>query len=101
VSGSRFGFDRFEALPERRPRIAAAVLLTLFLANALIAAIMNSGAGDELAAHIPCGYLYWTTGVFGGGIDNFPLGQLLVTLPAGIFRVPYTLYTEETCFFSA
>ncbi len=90
--------DGIIAAIERRREAAAALLLLVFFANALIAALVNSGAGDELAAHIPSGYLYWKSGSFGGGIDNFPLGQLLVTLPAGLLRIPYTLFTEEHLF---
>jgi tetratricopeptide (TPR) repeat protein len=39
--------------------------------------------------------MYWTTGVFGGGINNPPLGQLLIALPVKIFALSYDLYTEQ------
>ncbi len=71
------------------------LLLALFSINALYAAVRNSAVCDELGAHIPCGYMYWTTGVFGGGINNPPLGQLLITLPVKILGLSYDLYTEQ------
>ncbi len=95
MNGVSVLLERVRAALEERRLGVALLLLLLFLANALVAALMNSGAGDELAAHISSGYLYWKSGTFSGGIDNFPLGQLLVTLPAGLFRVPYTLFSEE------
>jgi hypothetical protein len=98
VNGVSVLLERIRAALEERRRGVALLLLFLFLANALVAALMNSGGGDELAAHIPSGYLYWISGTFSGGIDNFPLGQLLVTLPAGLLRVPFNLFTEEHLF---
>jgi tetratricopeptide (TPR) repeat protein len=71
------------------------LLLAMFSFNALYAAVRNSAVCDELGAHIPCGYLYWTTGVFGGGINNPPLGQLLIALPVKILGLSYDLYTEQ------
>ena len=59
-------------------RILVALVLAAFLAQALLAAFTKSATGDELAAHLPSGILYWKTGVFAGGLDNPQLGQLLV-----------------------
>ncbi len=79
-------------------RWPAWVLFALFLGNALVAAALNSGTCDELGAHIPSGWLYWKTGVFAGGIGNFPLGQLLVTAAAALFARDYALWTEQHLF---
>lgn len=79
-------------------RWARLILLGLFLANALHAAIQNSGTCDELAAHIPSGYLYWLTGEFSGGFGNPPLGQLLIALPQKLFGFPYRLFSEDHLF---
>lgn len=73
-------------------------LLAVFSLNAVYAALQNSAVCDELGAHIPCGYMYWSTGIFGGGINNPPLGQLLIALPVKIFGLSYDLYTEQHLF---
>jgi hypothetical protein len=72
--------------------------LALFLANALHGAIRNSAVCDELGAHIPAGYLYWTSGRFSGGIDNFPLAQLIIALPVKLSGCSYELFTEQHLF---
>jgi hypothetical protein len=71
------------------------VLLILCAVNMLAAAVQNSGTCDELGAHIPSGYLYWLSGQFSGGIDNFPLGQLWIAAPVGLLGVEYELFTEQ------
>lgn len=71
------------------------VLLLVFLAGGLYAALANSGTCDELGAHIPSGFLYWKTGVFGGGIDNPPFGQLLIALFVKIAGLDYALFSEQ------
>ncbi len=71
------------------------MLLAMFAVNAFYAAVRNSAVCDELGAHIPCGYMFWATGVFGGGINNPPLGQLLIALPVKILGLSYHLYTEQ------
>lgn len=87
--------DRWR-LPARR--WPAPLLLALFLGNAVVAALLNSGTCDELAAHIPSGWLYWKSGVFAGGVGNFPLGQLLLTAPAALLTHDYSLWTEQHLF---
>lgn len=87
--------DRAAELSPGRQGLVVWLLLGIFAAHALAAAALSSGACDELGAHIPCGYLYWKTGRFGGGIDNFPLGQLLIALPAAVAGVEYTLWSEQ------
>lgn len=83
-------------LPARRWPVL--FLLALFLGNAVVPAILNSGTCDELGAHIPSGWLYWKTGVFSGGLGNFPLGQLLITAPAALSNHDYALWTEQHLF---
>jgi hypothetical protein len=87
--------DRWR-LPARRWPVP--LLLALFLGNAVVAALLNSGTCDELGAHIPSGWLYWKSGVFAGGVGNFPLGQLLLTAPAALLTHDYTLWTEQHLF---
>jgi hypothetical protein len=70
-------------------------LLALFIANGLRAAVANSGVCDELGAHIPTGYLYWSSGEFSGGLGNFPLGQLLIAAPTYLLGHSYELFTEQ------
>jgi len=59
-------------------KLYVALVMAGFLAQALAAAATKSAVADELAAHLPSGILYWKTGRFAGGLDNPPLGQLLV-----------------------
>ncbi|MBZ0267410.1 hypothetical protein K8I85_04595, partial [bacterium] len=70
------------AFPGPLPRLARAgigLLLVAFLLQCAHGLAVKSGTADELGAHLPAGILYWKTGVFSGGIDNPPLGQLLVS----------------------
>jgi len=71
------------------------VLIVLCAINMMTAAVQNSGVCDELGAHIPSGYLYWLSGQYSGGIDNFPLGQLWIAAPVGLLGVDYELFTEQ------
>ena len=71
------------------------LLLASFSANALNDAIQNSGTCDELGAHISSGYLYLNSGTFSGGINNFPLGQVIIALPVKLLGYSYQLFTEE------
>ncbi len=75
-------------------RLTVAGLCALFGLQALWSALVHSGAADELGAHIPSGYLYARTGVFGGGLGNFPLGQLLIGLPTALWGGDVTLFGE-------
>ena len=78
-----------------RSRLTPVILLLVFLAGGLFAALVHSGTCDELGAHIPSGYLYWKTGTFGGGIDNPPFGQLLIASLVKIAGLDYTLFSEQ------
>lgn len=59
-------------------RLATAILVGVFLAQALHGLAVKSGTCDEVGAHLPSGILYWSSGEFSGGLANPPLGQLLV-----------------------
>jgi hypothetical protein len=97
-------------MPAPEPRFLAAfrrvaeakttpiILLLVFLASCLSIAVTGSGTCDELGAHIPSGYLYWKTGRFGGGIDNPPLGQLLVASIVKLSGLHYALFSEQHLF---
>ncbi|OQW95749.1 MAG: hypothetical protein BWK77_06920, partial [Verrucomicrobia bacterium A1] len=71
------------------------LLIGLFALNALNDARVHSAVCDEIGAHIPSGYLYWASGRFSGGVDNFPLGQLLIALPVRLLGLSYELFTEQ------
>jgi hypothetical protein len=58
-------------------------------------AIVHSATCDEIGAHIPAGYLYWASGQYAGGLDNFPLVQLLIALPVRALGLHYALFTEQ------
>jgi hypothetical protein len=74
------------------------LLLLLFLGNALYSAAIHSGVADELAVHIPSGYLYATSGQFSGGLANPPLGQVLIALPVVLLGRTYELFTQQHLF---
>jgi hypothetical protein len=82
-------------LPLRTERWLAAVLLGLCALNMLAAAARNSAVCDELGAHIPAGHLYWASGHYSGGIDNFPVGQLWIAAPVRLLGLHYELFTEQ------
>ena len=79
------------SLPLRGLLLIHIGLLALFVSGAVYAAISNSGVCDELGAHIPAGYLYWTSGQFSGGLSNFPLAQLLIAAPVHWLGYSYEL----------
>jgi Dolichyl-phosphate-mannose-protein mannosyltransferase len=62
----------------RSARVALALAAAAFLLQCAHGLAVKSGTADELGAHLPSGILYWRSGTFSGGIDNPPLGQLLV-----------------------
>lgn len=74
------------------------LLIVFFFLNGLYIMVHNSGSCDELGAHIPSGYLYWSTGQFGGGIDNPPLGQLIIGLLVKVLGLHYPLFSEQYLF---
>jgi len=71
-----------------REWLAVAGLLALFAVAAGAGLLADSSVADE-HPHILSGYLYWKTGRFAGGLDNPPLGQLIVAAPLVILNVPY------------
>jgi hypothetical protein len=79
-------------------KLTPIILCLLFLSNGLYVSLQNSGTCDELGAHIPSGYLYWDTGEFGGGINNPPLGQLIISSFVKLFGLEYTLFSEQHLF---
>ena len=87
------GLER--CLTVRFERLAVVGLLALGAVNMVAAAVRNSAVADELGAHIPAGYLYWLSGQYSGGIDNFPLGQLWIALPVKLLGLDYPLFTEQ------
>ena len=97
-----FSFLRpLEKLDDPKTLLFKGFLILLFALFALFAlwnAACNSGACDELGAHIPSGYLYWTSGTFTGGLHNFPLGQLIITLPVKLMGLSYELFSEQHLF---
>lgn len=96
-SASSAGSTR-QSVPElstRTERWIVISLLVLCALNMVAAAVRNSAVADELGAHIPSGYLYWASGEYSGGIDNFPLGQLWIALPVKLLGLDYELFTEQ------
>jgi tetratricopeptide (TPR) repeat protein len=83
------------SLSPRQIKFFPFLLLAFFFTNALHGAVRNSAVCDELGAHIPCGYLYWASGSFSGGIHNPPLGQLIIALPVKLLGYSYNLFTEQ------
>jgi hypothetical protein len=55
-------------------RTVVVLSVGILLGLTMHSAIVHSAVCDEIGAHIPAGYLYWTSGHYGGGLDNFPLG---------------------------
>ncbi|MBU0640323.1 MAG: glycosyltransferase family 39 protein [Planctomycetes bacterium] len=79
-----------------RAVIAPVVMMTaLFLLSGLHDAWLNSAVADEVGGHLACGYLYWHSGTYTGGVANFPLGHLLIALPVAALGYSYELFTEQ------
>ncbi len=75
------------ALPQRGWGIAGA-LLALYALLAVPAIQREAAVADE-HPHILSGWLFWDSGRFSGGLDNPPLGQLLVAAPLRLLHVDY------------
>ena len=73
---------RTEQLSRRTEQLVGLALLVLFCAVAVASARIHSGVPDEVAVHVPAGFLFLDSGRFAGGLGNPPLGQLWVGLPA-------------------
>ena len=67
---------------------AAAFLLGLDFLLLLHAARADSSVADE-HPHLLSGWLYWASGRFAGGLDNPPLGQLLLAAPLRLLHADY------------
>jgi 4-amino-4-deoxy-L-arabinose transferase-like glycosyltransferase/tetratricopeptide (TPR) repeat protein len=76
-------------------RVAVALLVAALVAQVLPPLISKSSVCDEAGVHVPAGYLYWQTGVFGGGINNPPLMQLLVAAPLALGGLDYSPFSDD------
>ncbi len=66
----------------------AGALLALYALLAVPALLRDASVADE-HPHILSGWLFWDSGRFSGGLDNPPLGQLLLAAPLRLLRVDY------------
>ena len=66
----------------------AGALLALYALLAVPAIRRDAAVADE-HPHILSGWLFWDSGRFSGGLDNPPLGQLLVAAPLRLLHVDY------------
>ena len=71
-----------------RVRAASVVLLVSYAALAGAALWSDASVADE-HPHILSGWLFWESGRFSGGLDNPPLGQLLVAAPLRLAGLDY------------
>lgn len=78
-----------------RERAAAAALLAVLATLLVATAWVSSATPDEIGAHIPGGYLYWTGGRVTDGIDNLPLGQLVVAAPLALGGLDWELFSDQ------
>lgn len=72
-----------------------AALLTTMTVLLVSTAAVSSATPDEIGAHVPSGYLYWTGGRITDGIDNLPLGQLLVAAPVAVSGIEWELFSDR------
>jgi 4-amino-4-deoxy-L-arabinose transferase-like glycosyltransferase len=77
-----------------RNAFACGSLLVLLVALATWGAATDSSVADE-HPHVLSGLLFWDSGRFSGGLDNPPLGQLLVAAPLRLLRVDYAFPSDE------
>jgi len=79
------------------PRLGVGVAAALLAAYALlgVAGLRSDSSVADEHPHILSGFLYWTSGRFAGGLDNPPLGQLLVAAPLAALRLPYRFPSDE------
>src|SRR5580765_5171578 len=76
-----FGARVSEAPAVARSRLVVATagaIAAAFLFQVGWGLAVHGGTCDELAAHLPAGILHWKSGKATSGLDNPPLGQLLV-----------------------
>ncbi len=91
--GATVGLKPVLSAPAERSIVLGLLLLSAVIM--VVAATRNTAVCDELGAHIPAGYLYWMSGEYSGGVDNFPLGQLWIALPVKLLGLDYELFTEQ------
>lgn len=82
------------AATSQRERVLVLAFLALYAALALWAVAGDSSVADE-HPHILSGWLYWQAGRFSGGLDNPPLGQLLLAAPLRLLRVGYHFPSDD------
>lgn len=78
-----------------RERLLLVVFLALTAAQAFWATRRDASVADE-HPHILSGWLYWQCGRFSGGLDNPPLGQLLLAAPLRLFHVSYRFPSDAS-----
>jgi len=72
-----------------------ALLSCVFLGNGLNDIFRNSAVADELGGHMAAGYLYLSTGIYNGGVANFPLGHLIIALPVHLLTDSWELFSAQ------
>jgi 4-amino-4-deoxy-L-arabinose transferase-like glycosyltransferase len=75
--------------------IPAAILLLVFLILCVSTALRTSGTCDEIAHHIPVGYILLTKGDFKMDSSHPPLSRYIVSLPLKLF-MPLKVPADKT-----
>ena len=68
-----------------KTKITVLILLSVFFALTLSSALRTSGTVDEIAHHIPVGYVLLTKWDFKMGTDSPPLARYIIALPLKLF----------------
>lgn len=76
-------------------RVLPLILCIFFAGIGLVDIFQNSAVADEIGGHMDCGYQYLKTGIFNGGIANFPLGQIIMALPPVLTGAPRAYFSED------
>lgn len=76
-------------------RVLVLALCLAFCGIGLVDIFQNSAVADEIGGHMDSGYQYLKTGIFNGGIANFPLGQIIMALPAVLTGAPRAYFSED------
>lgn len=71
------------------------ILCLSFIGIGLTDIFRNSAVADEIGGHMDSGFQYLKTGVYNGGIANFPLAQVLMALPAAVSGAPRAYFSED------
>ena len=83
------------AIKEEHKKWILFCAMFIFFVLAYTVARSSSAVADEVGGHLTCGYLYWQSGEYSGGINNFPLGQLIMAFPLWLSGDNYELFSEE------